>query len=778
MTRRRVVDSWSSLARCVQSAGLILLALLLADRPIVAVETVEIPAEPIKIRPGDPLSGRALVQKPPRINGLMSWTLETRRHRGAIYHVSISPDGQTLATGGLDGTIRLWDVETGKFIKCLVGHNSYVYRVAWSPDGNTLASAGAYDGSVGLWDVKSGILRRAIRSPHGVVTYVAWAPNGRQIAFSTGGSGHVLVYDVVRGEYLNNDKEKEVALGVGISAIDWSPDGLFVGFVSTNTPVSLWQLSAVRQNKFLLTEGDITYSFAFSRDGKEVAVAGAKGIRVYDFETEKVTRTLEAPASSVAYSPDGKLLASAPANGVVQLWEASTGKPVKTLTGSATSSLSWSADSKLLATTTTTTAVVWDVEAAKPKQAFDACGLYPPLWSPGKPFVNGLYTNSPSVCDPASGKRICKLEGHTAPVYAFAWSRDGKMLATGSADGTVRIWEMPSGMPLATYKGHTALVHAVTWMPDSKSLASASSDKTVRLWKAPERKPAGSKKETDDKAADGSATEATTATKPAVAETKSASPSTAKKSAAKKDAKDPHDPLLQEFTGHAGPVTLLSAPLAGAKLLASGSTDKAIKVWNVTSNKLAASIDIGYPVQAMAWSPDGKVLASSSADERLNFWNAATGKLIRATEKGGSSPSMSSMSFSPNGSMLAIGYRGHAVHLRDVQSDKVVHRLTAMAPVTSVTWTPSGSSISAGCEDRTVRFWDVAKGELRGHLIAEEGQVAAVSADGHFKAEPGIEAELFYVAQTEKSQETLSISEFAAKYKWKNNPAQAAVIGK
>ena len=113
-----------------------------------------------------------------------------------------------------------------------------------------------------------------------------------------------------------------------------------------------------------------------------------------------------------------------------------------------------------------------------------------------------------------------------------------------------------------------------------------------------------------------------------------------------------------------------------------------------------------------------------------------------------------------------------------MQAEKVVHSLVAMAPVISATWTPSGQSVAAGCEDRTVRFWDTAKGELRGHLIAEEGQVAAISAEGHFKAEPGIESELFYVAQTDKSQETLSITDFAAKAKWKNNPAQAAVIGK
>ncbi len=772
MTRQRnVLDQSSRLVRMLLTASIILVTSELSAVRAVAAETVEIPGEPIKIKPGDPLSGRALVQRPARINGVMSWTLETRRHRGAMYHVSISPDGLTLATGGLDGTIRLWDVETGKFLKCLLGHNSYVYRLAWSPDGNTLASAGAHDGSCGLWDVKTGVLRRAIRSPHGVVTYVAWSPNGRQIAFSTGNSGHMLVYDVVRGEFINNDKDKEVALGVGIVSLAWSPDGQFVGFVSTSTPVSLWQLSAVRQNKFLLTEGDITHALAFSRDGKEVAVAGAKGIRVYNFETEMVARTIESPATSVAYSPDGKMLASAPSNGVVQLWEAETGKAIKTLTGSATSSLSWSADSKLLATTTITTAVVWDVESAKPKQTFDACGIYPPIWSPGKPFINGTYTNTPSVCDPASGKLLAKLEGHTAPVYAFGWSRDGKMLATGSADATVRLWDATSGASLATYKGHTASVHAVTWMPDGKSLASASSDKTVRVWKAPEKKSAAGKKSDEDKSAETSGTTAPPA------ETKPAETKATKKSVGKKDAKDPNDPLIQEFKGHTGPVTLLAAPSA-AKLLASGSSDKTLRIWNLTSNKPAATIDIAYPVLAAAFSPDGKVLGSSGADEGLNFWNPGTGKLIKSTVKTSSHSTISTLAWSPNGSLIAVGRRGHSLQLWDIQADKAVHTLVAMAPVISATWTPSGQTVSAGCEDRTVRFWNAAKGELVGHLIAEEGQVAAVSAEGHFKAEPGIEAELFYVAQTDKSQETLSISDFVAKSKWKNNPAQAAVIGK
>ncbi len=759
---RMVVNPCATKVIAVLAAAMALGAAPSATQPGYAVEIVEIPAEKIRIKPGDPLSGRALVSRPPTVPGVMSWSLETRRHRGAIYHVAISPDGKTLATGGLDGTIRLWDVDTGKFIKCLLGHNSYVYRLVWSPDGRTLASSGGSDSIVGLWDVKSGRLLRAVPSPKGYVTYVAWAPDGKRIAYASAASGYILVYDVVRGEIFN--KDKDVGLGVGISCVEWTPDGTYVGFSSTAVPVlSLWEPSEASKTKAFPGDGDVTYSFSFAPDGKSVALAGAKNIRVFDFESTDVKRTIEAPAYTVAYSPDGKMLASAALNGVVQLWEAETGKAIKTLTGSATTSLSWSADSKLLATTTYTTAVVWDVESAKIKQSFDACGIYPPIWTPKKPSINGIYTNTPMVCDPSSGKRICKLEGHQGLVTAFAWSRDGNTLATGANDNTVRLWEMPSGTPLVTYQGHKGAVNAVAWMSDSKAVASASSDQTIRLWRVPDRKPASSKKAAGDKS---NGSEADGDSKLAA--------DVAPKSVGKKDSADP---LIQEFKGHSGPVTQLVSPTIG-KLLASGSSDKSIKLWSLTSNKLITTINVGYPVLVVSWSPDGKVLGSSAALEGLNFWNPTSGKLIKSMQEGKSSPTLTALTWSPNGSIIAVGRHGHSLQLVDSQSGKVLHSLGAMAPVMSATWTPSGQTVGSGCHDRTVRFWDAATGDLRGHLIAEETQVAAISADGHFKAEPGIEADLFYVVQTDKTQETLSISEFATKAKWKNNPAQVAAIGK
>jgi WD40 repeat protein len=605
------------------------------------------------------------------------------------------------------------------------------------------------------------MLLRTLKSEKGYVVIVAWSPEGKRIALSSAESGYIIVFDAVRGEHI-----KTVGLGVGVSWLGWSPDGLTVAYGGNATPIQLWELSAAKPSNSLDTSGDVTYSFSYSPDGKTVAVGGATGIRMFEVETGKVTRTIPGAATSVVYSPDGNTLASASSGGPIQLWKAATGEAIKTLTGSATSYISWSRDGKLISTTTGTTAAVWEVESAKLKQNFDASGIYPPIWSPGKPLISDTYTATPTVYDPNTGKRLCKLEGHKAAVTAVAWTRDGKMLATGSHDNTVRLWDMPSGSPIATLEGHTAPVHAVAWMADGKTLASGSSDKTIRVWKAPDKKASPTKKAATSKAAEKSEGAA-------VAEKSSQATASSPAASSSRAA----DALLYEFKGHEGPVTHLAWAPEG-KTLASGSSDKTARLWNSTTGKPIVTINISWQVQALNWSPDGKTLGSSGVDDRLNFWNPTNGQLIQYLESPGSPPSVSSIAWNPAASIIAAGRSNHTVQLWDGRTNKVAYNLSAMAPVMSVTWTTGGSTIGAGCQDRTVRFFDVESGKLRGHLIAEKDQVAAVSADGHFRADPGIEADLFYVVQTDKTQETLSISDFATKSKWKNLPAQAAIMGK
>lgn len=721
------------------------------------VETVEIKPEPFKLKPGSPLSERALVTKPGAVRGVLSWTVETRRHRGAIYHSSISPDGKSLATGGLDGTVRVWEVATGRLVRALVGHPWYVYQVAWSPDGRTLATVGANEAKVRLWDVQTGMLLRSIVNDKGSVGRLAWSSDGKRLAMSVAASGYMYVYDAATGVRLNN-----AGLGTPVAALAWSPDGLVVAYAGPQSPIQLWELSQTNKGDIIEVTGDSTYSLAWSPDGKTIAVGGAATIRFFDFAERKLLRTVAGQGYALEWSPDGKRLASATNNSLLQLWDDKSDKPVQTFAGSTVTALNWSADGQLIGTSNQTTAAVWEVSSGTMRRSFDAVGLYPPVWSPGKPLVMGTNSQKLSVWDGNSGKHLCQLEGHTKDVLSLAWKRDGKTLASGAADNTVRLWDIPSGNSLGVLAGHKGPVYSVAWAPDGKTLASGASDNTIRLWKPPEKKASSSKTA-------GSDGKAATAAEEAPAKPASPGPPPT-----------PDEGLIRTLEGHKGPVLSL-AWMQNGRMLASGATDKSLRLWTINPFKLSATIDTAGPVQAIGWSPDSKVVTSSGLDYHLRTYSPAKGEAVVSfgTQQTQGVTPISSVAWSPNGAVIAVGYTGaHSVNLWDATSSaKPIRSLTTYAPVLSVTWTPGNSTVAVGCQDRTVRFFDAATGLLRGYFIGEEKNLVALSIDGFFRSEPVIESELFYVVQTEKTQEIVSLSDFATKFKWKNVPTQVKVMG-
>ena len=429
------------------------------------------------------------------------------RPQGGVTAVAFSPDGKLLAGAEFDGTVRLWNPATRQHVGAPLqtGSGPQGLAVAFSPDGKLLASADGIDGAVRLWNPATGRpVGAPIQADPSGVFGVAFSPDGRLLA-SAGGDGTVRLWNLATGQPVGGPLHPTGAQNALAAGVAFSPDGKLLAITNGDGTVRLWN-PATGQPLGAPIRGDPSgvYEVAVSPDGRLLASAGGDGtVRLWNLATgQPVGGPLQigsqADQSDVAFSPDGKLLATADGgDGTVQLWNLVTRQPIGAPIQADPHdvyTVAFSPDGKLLASEDINGVLrLWSVATRLPvgapiQQAGVVGGM---VFSPDSKLLAAPEDiGTVRLWNAATGQPVGGLlhasGAQNPPAVGVAFSPDGKLLAiTNGSDGTVQLWNpvtrQPVGAPLQTGSGHQG-ISDVAFSPDGSLLATTSLDGTVQLW--------------------------------------------------------------------------------------------------------------------------------------------------------------------------------------------------------------------------------------------------------------------------------------------------------
>ncbi|KAJ6023890.1 hypothetical protein N7540_004687 [Penicillium herquei] len=408
---------------------------------------------------------------------------------------------------------------------------------------------------------------------------------------------------------------------------------------------------------------------------------------------------------SVAFSADGRLLASGSSDHDIKLWETATGALQQTVNDSdEVLSVAFSPDGLLLASGSVDKSVrIWETATGKLQQTLshhDA--VFTVVFSPnGRLVGSGSSDATVYLWGIATGTLYHRLEGHLSSVNSVAFSPDGRILASGSSDSTIKVWDVITGELQQTLEGHSSGIESIAFSPNGKLLASASHDKTFKLWKTD----TGVLRHTLEDHSDYVVSAVFSSNWRLLA---SASDDNSIR------LWDTETGALQQtLHGHSDLVCGLAFSPNG-RLLCSGSFDRTVKLWDTETGTLPQKQDLHSPLlHSIHLSPDGQMLASLYHDETLKLWDVATGALLW-TLKGINLASPDSVAFSPNGQLLTVWSSDATIKTCETATGSVKQIILEGhdGVIYPVALSPDGRLFAVGA-DQTIKLWETTSGALQ-----------------------------------------------------------------
>jgi WD40 repeat protein len=574
-------------------------------------------------------------------------------HRSWIWSVAFSPDGMRIATASSDATIRLWDAATGECLQVLQGSFD-AQAVAFNPDGNLLIEGGKEGGII--WDLDTGSRFRTLKGhANNLIWGVAFSPRDR-IAVTGSLDTTLKVWNIDTGDCLRTLSGHLAQ----IRSVAFHPDGQIVASGSVDRTIKLWDIDTGECWQSLAGHTDTISALMFSPDGTLLASGSYDGtVKLWQVDSGQCLQTLLAHTNlvwTIAFCPDGQTIVSGGDDHAVRFWDVCSGRCIKTWQGHKNAMFAVNYPSNF--------PVKAQLLPSSTEMPPNDGQLSPLMQNTEWLLASGSEDRMVRLWDVSTGSCCKTLEGHQGRIFALAHSPDDRTLLSGSSDRTAKLWDIQTEQCLQTFYGHASWVWSVAYSPDGQTLATGSEDATVRLW-------------------------------------------------------NPQGQCLRMFQEHQDSVyTVTFSP--DATVLVSGGLDCTLKLWKVDGSEESFKTlhEHTSSVYTAIFTPDGCNLISSSKDRTIKIWDLYSGECLKTLE--GHIGAVWTIALSPDGRILASGGEDKTLKIWDLASGECLKTLTGHHNlIKSITFHPQEPIVVSGSLDETMKVWDIETGECLQTLRVE-----------------------------------------------------------
>ncbi|NER78087.1 MAG: NACHT domain-containing protein [Leptolyngbya sp. SIO1D8] len=588
---------------------------------------------------------------------------------GSIMAVACSPDGQRVAAGDRNGSIRIWDIESQREITILHqaansdGRTSWIRHLVFTQDGQRIVSA--RNKVIDIWDANRSQLVKTLEGHTSSIYSLAVSTDGSVIVSGSRFPEMVIrVWDAQTGECLkilagHSDSVRSVAIADKENVV-------ISGSASDDTSLKIWDLQTGECLRTLAGHTDSVRSLVVHPDQTRFLSGGYDAlIKAWDIHSGECLGTLRghtAAVQTLEIAGNGTVLASGSYDNSVRLWNLATEQCQAVFRGHIdwVESVAISQDgTKLMSGSSDATLKVWNVATGQCMQTFQGSTnrILSIALSPNMRWLaSGSDDHSLKLWNLQTYDCAKILRGHQGWVDCVDFHPDGLMLASCSADKTIRIWDINTGRCLQTLVGHQGRVWSVAFSADGQYLISGSRDGTLKLWQ----------------------------------------PDTGE--------------CLRTFVGHEGAVSQAVMSQDNRYLVSCGR-DAEIRIWDVASAQCMQCLrGHQHVVYAIALSPDNTTFASAGADNTVKFWDLVTGDCLATLE--GHTSGVEALAFYPDGRTLASSGKDNTIRIWNLESFACQAILAGHRSwVLSVAVGQDGHTLVSGSWDETIRIWDIRTGE-------------------------------------------------------------------